>query len=122
MLDHIHLIISAENPKSIPTIFRDFKRYTSSKISSLLIRDKQSKALRVFREAVDKSSNQEYKVWQSGYHPIGIQSEYFFKQKRNYIHQNPIKKGYVNEPEHWRFSSAGNYAGCNTVPIRIDEL
>lgn len=123
MINHIHLIISAENPQSIPNIFRDFKRYTSSEISSLLIRNKQSNTLRIFKKEVTESgNNQEYKVWQPGYHPIGLQSEYFFNQKRQYIHENPVKKGYVNEPEHWRFSSAGNYAGFNSVPIQIDKL
>jgi REP element-mobilizing transposase RayT len=123
MLNHIHLIISAENPQSIPNIFRDFKRYTSSKITSLLIRNKQSKALKVFRETARKSgNNQEHKVWQPGYHPIGIQSERFFKQKRNYIHQNPVRKEYVIEPEHWRFSSARNYTGCKNTPIQINKL
>jgi hypothetical protein len=29
----------------------------------------------------------------------------------DYIHQNPVKRGYVDHPEHWRYSSARNYAG-----------
>ena len=27
------------------------------------------------------------------------------------IHQNPVKRGYVDQPEHWRYSSARNYLG-----------
>jgi len=27
--------------------------------------------------------------------------------KLDYIHANPVKRGYVNLPEHWRYSSAG---------------
>jgi hypothetical protein len=33
------------------------------------------------------------------------------RQKLDYIHQNPVKRGYVDSPEHWRYSSARNYAG-----------
>ncbi len=33
------------------------------------------------------------------------------RQKVNYIHENPVKRGYVELPEHWRYSSARNYAG-----------
>jgi len=33
------------------------------------------------------------------------------RQKLDYIHQNPVKRGYVDQPEHWRYSSARNYAG-----------
>jgi hypothetical protein len=32
-------------------------------------------------------------------------------QKVEYIHQNPVRRGYADEPEHWRYSSARNYAG-----------
>ena len=28
-----------------------------------------------------------------------------------YMHQNPVKRGYVDEAEHWRWSSARSYAG-----------
>ncbi|MGH8554076.1 MAG: hypothetical protein ACREUD_00610 [Gammaproteobacteria bacterium] len=33
------------------------------------------------------------------------------RQKLDDIHQNPVKRGYVDQPEHWRYSSARNYAG-----------
>ena len=33
------------------------------------------------------------------------------REKLDYIHANPVKRGYVNLPEHWRYSSAANYAG-----------
>jgi hypothetical protein len=32
-------------------------------------------------------------------------------QKIEYIHANPVKRGYVDTPEHWRYSSARNYLG-----------
>jgi hypothetical protein len=33
------------------------------------------------------------------------------RQKLDYIHQNLVKRGYIDQPEHWRYSSARNYAG-----------
>jgi hypothetical protein len=32
-------------------------------------------------------------------------------QKIEYIHNNPVRRGYVDEPKHWRYSSARNYEG-----------
>ncbi|HEV7999545.1 MAG TPA: hypothetical protein VGP63_06685 [Planctomycetaceae bacterium] len=32
-------------------------------------------------------------------------------QKLEYIHNNPVARGYVDDPLHWRYSSARNYAG-----------
>ena len=33
--------------------------------------------------------------------------------KINYIHQNPVKRGYVDESSHWRYSSARDYEGMS---------
>jgi putative transposase len=27
------------------------------------------------------------------------------QQKVDYIHQNPVRRGYVDDPAHWRYSS-----------------
>ena len=32
-------------------------------------------------------------------------------QKVEYIHNNPVRRGYVDDPCHWRYSSARNYEG-----------
>jgi hypothetical protein len=34
-----------------------------------------------------------------------------FKQRLAYIHNNPVERGYVDLPEHWRYSSARSYMG-----------
>jgi hypothetical protein len=31
-------------------------------------------------------------------------------QKLEYMHNNPVKRGYVDDPVHWRYSSDWNYA------------
>ncbi len=52
-----------------------------------------------------------YQVWEEGNHPQLIQNNEMLIQKLDYIHQNPVKRGYVDEPAHWRYSSARNYSG-----------
>lgn len=42
------------------------------------------------------------------------------REKLDYIHHNPLKRGYVDLPEHWRYSSARNYAE-QTRLIEIDR-
>ena len=34
-------------------------------------------------------------------------------EKINYIHQNPVKRGYIDRAEHWRYSSARDYNGID---------
>ena len=68
--------------------------------------------LAMFKRAGLKSSNvKEFQLWQHNNHPIELWSNYFIEQKLNYIHQNPVKSGYVDKAEHWKYSSARSYAG-----------
>jgi putative transposase len=49
-----------------------------------------------------------YQVWQEGFHPQEILSADMLRQKIVYLHENPVRRGYVERPEHWRYSSAGH--------------
>jgi putative transposase len=55
--------------------------------------------------------NSTYQLWQEGAHTEEILDEEMMRQKLEYIHDNPVKRGYVDDPCHWRYSSARNYAG-----------
>lgn len=37
------------------------------------------------------------------------------REKIEYIHHNPVKRGYIEEAEHWRYSSAKDYAGKDGI-------
>ena len=52
-----------------------------------------------------------FQLWQEGSHPQHIQSDEMMVQKLEYIHNNPVERGYVDDPIHWRYSSARNYMG-----------
>jgi hypothetical protein len=44
-----------------------------------------------------------------------MHNEEMMRQKIDYIHNNPVKRGYVDEAAHWRYSSARNYQGREGV-------
>ena len=52
-----------------------------------------------------------YQVWEEGMHPQWLQNDEMVRQKLEYVHLNPVKRGYVDKAEHWCYSSARNYAG-----------
>ena len=106
MPNHIHAIISHEDFKAIPGIIRDFKRHTSTEISKYL--SQLGRYSRLFWIKIFHNQEKN-KVWQEGYHPETILSPDFLLTKLNYIHNNPVEKGYVTRPEHWKYSSARNY-------------
>ena len=55
----------------------------------------------------------EHKLWQDGNHAEEINSNKFFNEKLEYIHNNPVEELIVERPEDYFFSSARNYAGLN---------
>ncbi len=58
------------------------------------------------------------KFWQEGNHPEEINSNGFFNEKLEYIHNNPVEELLVEKPEDYLFSSARNYSGLtNQVEI-----
>ena len=59
-----------------------------------------------------RRSDRSYQLWQEGSHPECIEGDVMLRQKLEYIHNNPVKRGFVDDPEHWRWSSARCYAGC----------
>jgi len=40
-----------------------------------------------------------------------MQTDAMMIEKIKYIHQNPVKRGYVDNAVHWRYSSARDYDG-----------
>jgi hypothetical protein len=66
---------------------------------------------------------QQYKVWQNGYHAEHIYSNKFIKQKMDYIHSNPVNEKIVTIPEDYYFSSARNYAASeNELEVVLLDL
>ena len=88
MSNHLHMI-TASSKEDLSGILRDFKKYTSTKII----------------EAIDSNAKESRK----GNHPVEIRTEAFYQQKMQYIHQNPVRAGWVRNEEDYEWSSAGYF-------------
>ena len=108
MENHLHMIASSQD---LSKEIGDFKSYTARKIVDLY---KKHRPLLLRQLAFGKKSfkqDRDYQFWQEGFHHKQIGSDEMMRQKVEYIHYNPVRRGYVDEPEHWRYSSVRNYAG-----------
>jgi REP element-mobilizing transposase RayT len=109
MENHLHMIATANN---LSREMQAFKSFSAKQMVRSLEQSHQTfwlKQLR-FHKRPDKVQST-YQVWQEGFHPQMIQHTEMLNQKLEYIHNNPVRRGYVDEPCHWRYSSARNYAG-----------
>ena len=106
--NHFHLVAQAADlPKSIDS----FKSFTAGRIIERLV-ERRSPVLRLLAlHKARHNTDREHQVWQEGSHPELIEGESMMRQQLEYIHNNPVARCYVDEPVHWRYSSARNYIG-----------
>lgn len=114
MSNHIHLIAKSSE-KALSDVIRDFKSYTSKQMLAFVQSGKESRGkwmLRVFSESAKRHKrNANFQVWTHENHSIELFSADFFQNKLDYIHNNPVRAGWVSLPEHYIYSSAIDYSG-----------
>ena len=107
--NHLHAVAMSEN---LPALWSIFKSYTAKEIIRLLQASNAETILKRMRFGCKAHRHDRiHQFWQEGSHPQVIENEGVLRQKLDYIHDNPVKRGFVDRPEHWRWSSARNYAG-----------
>jgi REP element-mobilizing transposase RayT len=116
MSNHVYCIVSAEI--NLSDIVRDFKKFTSKEILKAIgdhIQESRKEwLLHQFNYFGKKSKNNENQFWKHDNHPFYLYSNEMIEQKINYIHDNPVEAGFVNEPHEWRLSSANEQS-----PIKV---
>ncbi len=121
MDNHIHLIISSNDTVSL---MKNFKSFTASELLKTVGADNKDWLLNQFSYYKKRYKNEsKYQVWQEGFHPKMITDPEILRQKIEYIHNNPVKRGMVIKPEDWVYSSAKNYLyGDGFVEVDLIEL
>ncbi len=108
MKNHLHLIASATD---LSKEMGNFKSFTARQIINQY-RDQGAEHIldQLARYKRPYKQDRNYQFWQEGSHPQRIQGIRMMRQKVAYIHNNPVRRGWVDEPTHWCYSSARNYA------------
>jgi putative transposase len=87
--NHYHILVQMQNGRDIGKIIGRLHGKTSREIN--LIENKPGR-----------------KIWYS-YWDTCLRGEHDFWARLNYVHFNPVKHGYVKEPEDWVYSSYRSY-------------
>ena len=115
MSSHLHLIISSHGA-NLEDIMRDLKSHTSRELKKSIKQNSEESRKEwilwlMERAGKKNSNNKDFQLWQQGNHPIELSSNEMIEQKKEYIHNNPVKAGLVWEAEHYGYSSAIDYSG-----------
>jgi len=117
--NHAHWIASSDD---LSKEAGDFKSFTARKIIDYLpARGEKGLLAQLEMYRAPHKTDRDYQFWQEGNHPQEIHDDEMMRQKLEYTHLNPVKRGYVEEAIHWRYSSARNYEGLpGLIPVTTD--
>ncbi len=116
MTNHVHLIARAKEGFLLQDIIRDFKKFTSKKLIKAIEENNQESRkewmMSIFKSAGEyNSNNKNYQFWRQDNKPIEVYSNAVIDQKLEYLHNNPVEEGIVEQAEEYVYSSARDYAG-----------
>ena len=101
MPDHVHLLLCPRE-NSLPHLMHQWKFKTGYNIQRMRKRKGP--------------------LWQERYFDFICRRTRDFSNKLEYMHENPVKAGYVSRPEEWPWSSYVHYAGTGQPPVVPDAI
>lgn len=116
MSNHVHLVIEGRN-NTLDNILRDLKRHTAQSLLKAIQENPQESRkdwmIWLFQKSGSKNSNNErYQFWQQHNQPIELSCDSSaIDSTIDYIHNNPVKAGFVDDPVYYAYSSAVDFAG-----------
>ncbi len=100
MPEHIHLLVSEPERGTLALVLQMLKQNTS-------------RQLRQFTRGGP--------LWQERYYDFNVWSEKKRLEKLRYIHRNPVKRGLVERPEDWEWSSFKHYISGTEGVVQIES-
>ncbi len=122
MPEHVHLLIPPRDRNDEMRRILAALKAPASRAAKVFLQQEGDEEW--FQRLTAKHGKREtFQFWQPGGGFDGnLWNEKTIEQVIDYIHANPVRRGLVERPTDWRWSSARAYAGDNEVPLRIDPV
>jgi putative transposase len=99
MPEHVHLLAGEPSRSSLSIALQVLKQQTSRKLKQ-------------------RGADQ---FWQRWYYDFSVHTEEKRVEKLRYMHRNPVKRGLVEKPEDWVWSSFRHYATGEVGVVEIES-
>jgi putative transposase len=99
MPEHVHLLVSEPIRSSLSVVLQVLKQQTSRMLKT--------------RGAVH--------FWQRRYYDFNVYNEKKRVEKLRYMHRNPVKRGFVQKPQQWPWSSFRHYLTSENGLVEIES-
>jgi putative transposase len=110
MTNHIHMVANVTDG-SLGDVLGRFKTYTSKELFKMIENNEQESRRNWMIKAFEQSGkynplNTNHQFWQNGNYPVLLYSPAVIDQKIDYIHENPVRAGFVGAAHEFWYSSA----------------
>ena len=119
MPNHVHLLVNPRKRNySISSILQSIKQPVAARAIAYLKRENPSG----LRHLATGQQDRRYRFWQKGGgYDRNITRTDTLIEAVKYMHLNPVRKGLVDRPEKWYYSSAAAWATVENGPLQIDK-
>ena len=128
MPEHFHLLISEPQVGNPSTVMQSVKQRYAQRV---VPRHRVPRSLRFLQGAGGSTSasssrrsstnGESMPVWQPRFYDFNLWTEHKRVEKLRYMHRNPVKRGLVQEPEQWRWSSFRYYMYGEEGAVRVND-
>ncbi len=105
MSNHFHLIWQMMGDHQRSDVQRDFLKYTGQQILKTMHKQQSE----ILKDLLVNAKDRKHQVWERNSLGVPLWSPEVFRQKLDYIHNNPVKAGLCKLPEDYKYSSARFY-------------
>jgi putative transposase len=110
MPEHFHLLVSEPQRETLSTVIQALKFGYSRRLLS------PGCGLQTA-----EYSSEPRRIWQARFYDFNVWTERKRIEKLRYMHRNPVKRGLVDSPEKWRWSSFRFYLYGEAGPIGVND-
>ena len=116
MPEHVHLLISEPKRGTPSTALQKLKLRVARKLR----KRRRAGSAAQLRLPFDEAREPLRAFWQARFYDFNVYSLGKKKEKLNYMHANPVKRGLVSHPKDWPWISWAFYRGGEVGLVRID--
>jgi putative transposase len=115
MPEHIHLLISEpQEEEKNPSIVMQALKLGFARLIVVEAKRRNPSQASLFDHAPQHT-------WQKRFYDFNVWTEYKRIEKLRYMHRNPVKRGLVESPELWRWSSFRSYFLGEAGVVKVNE-
>jgi putative transposase len=113
MPEHFHVLMSEPQQGTPSTAIQVLKQ----RVARRLLPKRRSRDPRQQELFSDDSRR---KFWQSRFYDFNVYSKNKYLEKLRYMHRNPVKRGLVDRPEQWAWSSFLDYVEGREGVVKVN--